>query len=65
MVDGRPKRQIYPTIDPPTYVGFYRDMAAALEGKRAVPVAAEEARDVLRIVEAAIQSSKEDRTIVL
>lgn len=65
MVDGKPKQQVYPTIEAPTYVGYYRDFAQALEGKRGVPVTAEDARDVLKIIEAAIKSSKEERSIAL
>lgn len=59
-----PVRKTYPTITPPTYVDYYRAFAKALRGEGPVPVSAEDARDVLRILEQALQSSKEGRTIV-
>jgi scyllo-inositol 2-dehydrogenase (NADP+) len=65
VVDGKPKKQIYPTIRAPTYVGYYQDFAAAIRGERTVPITPEDGRDVIRIIEAAIQSSKEDKTVVL
>jgi len=37
----------------------------ALAGEGEVPVKAEEARDVLKIIEAVLQSSKEGKTITL
>ena len=65
MKDGAPSRSIIPTVHPPTYVEFYRVLAKALRGEGESPVKPEGARDVLRIVEAAIESSKEGRTITL
>ncbi|ETN36715.1 uncharacterized protein HMPREF1541_08993 [Cyphellophora europaea CBS 101466] len=65
IVDGKPKQEVYQTIQAPTYVGYYRDFAEALDGKRGVPVLAEDARDVLKIIEAANKSSKEERSIRL
>lgn len=62
-LDGKPKRQVYPTIEPPLYVRYYSDFADALAGKRDVPVTAAEARDVLRIIEAAIQSSQQEKSV--
>ena len=61
--DGTPNRSVIPTIQPPTYVEYYRVLAKALNGEGESPVKPEQARDVLRIVEAAIASSKEGRTI--
>lgn len=63
--DGGPTRDVVPTVQPPTYVEFYRGIAKALTGEGESPVKPEGARDVLRIVEAAIESSKEERTITL
>lgn len=63
--DGAPNRSIVPTVQPPTYVEYYRVLAKALMGEGESPVKPEQARDVLRIVEAAITSSKESRTIDL
>lgn len=60
---GKPKSKTYPTINPPTYVAFYEDVAGYLKGERDNPVSPADARDVLKIIEAAIQSSKERKTI--
>jgi predicted dehydrogenase len=65
MKDGAPNRSVMPTVHPPTYVELYRVLAKALKGDGDSPVKPEGARDVLRIIEAAIASSKEGRTIVL
>ncbi|KAI7700227.1 NAD(P)-binding protein, partial [Hortaea werneckii] len=61
--DGKFKRSVFPTVPPATYVEYYRLFGKALRGEGEVPVKAEEARDVLRIIEAALQSSKEERSI--
>lgn len=55
----------YPTVQPATYVEFYRIFGKALQGQGEVPVKAEDARDVLHLLELAQQSSKEDRTITV
>lgn len=60
-----PVIQTYPTLPPATYVEYYRVFAKAIRGEGEVPVKAEEARDVLQIIEVAKQSSKEGRTIEL
>lgn len=44
---------------------YYRVLAKALRGEGESPVKADEARDVLRIVEAAIESSRSGRTVEL
>lgn len=53
----------YPTIQPATYAEYYRIFAKAIRGEGEVPVKAEEARDVLHIIELAKLSSKEGRTV--
>lgn len=63
--DGAPSRSIIPTVHPSTYVELYKILAKALKGEGESPVKPEGARDVLRIIEAAIVSSKEGRTITL
>ena len=63
--DGEPERSIYHTVEPATYVEFYRRFAKALQGEGEVPVKAEDARDVLKIIDMALLSSKEGRTIVV
>ncbi|KAK5137245.1 hypothetical protein LTR08_000215 [Meristemomyces frigidus] len=63
--DGKPERSVYHTVEPKTYVEYYRLFAKALRGQGEVPVKPEDARDVLRIIELALQSSKEGRTMVV
>ncbi len=60
-VDGaRPVERV-----PGAYETFYRQMAAAVRGEAPVPVPAEQARDVLRVVECARRSSAEGRRLLL
>lgn len=61
--NGKPVRKVYPTVKPPTYVEYYKVFARALKGEGDVPVKAEDARDVLRIIETAKQSSDQGKTI--
>ena len=63
---GELERKTWETVSPPpTYVEYYRIFGKAVAGEGEVPVRAEEARDVLRIVEAALLSSKEGRSVSL
>jgi predicted dehydrogenase len=63
---GKLDRKVWETVSPPpTYVEYYRVFGEALQGKGEVPVKAEEARDVLEIIEAALLSSKEGRSVTL
>jgi len=63
---GKLDRKVWDTVSPPpTYVEYYRVFGKALAGEGEVPVKAEEARDVLKIIEAALQSSKEGKSITL
>ena len=48
---------------PPTYGAFYRILLGALEGKNSVPVDAREARNVIRLVEIARESSEKGTTV--
>lgn len=48
---------------PPTYGAFYSILFGALDGKNAVPVDAREARNVIRLVELARESSEKGTTI--
>lgn len=60
-VDGeRPAERV-----PGAYQTFYRQMAAAVRGEGPVPVPAEQARDVIRVIERARRSSAEGRTLPL
>ena len=61
--NGKPVRETYTTIQPPTYVEYYRTLAKALNGQGEVPVKPGDARDVLRIIELAKRSSDEGRTM--
>ncbi|KAH8652077.1 hypothetical protein BX600DRAFT_516160 [Xylariales sp. PMI_506] len=65
--DGKFEEKKYPTIEPVTYKAFYRQFAAALaSGKEEdVPVPATQARDVLRIIEAARESSRTGKEVLL
>lgn len=61
---GALEKKVWPTVSPPpTYVEYYRVFGRALKGEGEVPVKAEEARDVLMIIEAALLSSKEGRSV--
>ncbi|KAF7845714.1 hypothetical protein BT93_L1007 [Corymbia citriodora subsp. variegata] len=62
---AKPEVHKYPTVAPATYVQYYRIFAKALKGEGEVPVKAEDARDVLRIIEAALVSSEEGKTVEL
>ncbi|KAI9807384.1 MAG: hypothetical protein M1833_000128 [Piccolia ochrophora] len=64
LIEGdKPISETCPTVKPVTYVEYYRLFAQALAGNGEVPVKAEEARDVIKLVELARQSSKEQRTL--
>ncbi|KAI9673253.1 MAG: hypothetical protein M1829_004318 [Trizodia sp. TS-e1964] len=61
--DGSLRSSTYPTDVPATYVEFYRILSAAMSGKGRVPVRAEEARDVIRLIELAKESSELRRSL--
>jgi predicted dehydrogenase len=67
LEDDKPKSSIFKNVEPKTYATLYEGFAKAIGGggESTVPVKAGEARDVLRIVEAAIDSSRSGKTIVL
>jgi scyllo-inositol 2-dehydrogenase (NADP+) len=48
---------------PGSYQSFYRAMAGAILGDGPVPVAAEQARDTVRVIESALQSSRDGRVV--
>ena len=48
---------------PGSYATFYREMAAAVRGEGPVPVPAEQARDVVRVIECAMASSRDGRVV--
>ncbi|KAF2095788.1 NAD binding Rossmann fold oxidoreductase [Rhizodiscina lignyota] len=53
----------YPSLDPVTYLGFYKSLASALLGQSPVPVEAKDARDVIYLIELARKSAQEGRTL--
>lgn len=61
---GKFSEQPYPSVEPATYVEYYRVLAKALQGQGKVPTSAEEAADVLRIIEMAQESSDTGNTIL-
>lgn len=61
--DGNLNARTYPTIHTATYKTFYTQLAQAIAGKGEVPVKPEDAREVVRLIELAKQSSDEGRTI--
>jgi predicted dehydrogenase len=63
--DGKMKEEKVPELEPETYKAFYAAFGKAVEsGKEEdVPVKAAEARDVLRIIEAVLESAKTGRDV--
>jgi scyllo-inositol 2-dehydrogenase (NADP+) len=51
------------TSVPGDYAAFYREMAAAVRGEGPVPVPPEQAREVVRVIECAMTSSREGRVV--
>ena len=67
MEDGKPVKSVLRNVEPETYGALYGKFGEAiLKNEEAlVPVKAAEARDVLRIIEAAKESAKTGRTVEL
>ncbi|KAI0449749.1 hypothetical protein F5B21DRAFT_33044 [Xylaria acuta] len=63
--DGKMSEKVMPNVEPPTYKKIYELLGEALRGKGPVPVPASEACDVLRILEAAKESSLTRREVDL
>lgn len=63
MKDGKFTSTLYPTVDPPTWTAYYREFAQALNGVGDVPVTADDARAVIRLVELAKASSALGKTM--
>ena len=51
--------------EPGAYETFYRQMARAVRGEAGVPVRPEEARDTIRVLEAALAASRDGRVVTL
>jgi len=67
LEDGSPKKSICKNVEPQTYASLYAAFAKAIEGggEADVPVKASEARDVLKIIEAAKESAKLGKSVDL
>ncbi|CAM1502705.1 Fc.00g074810.m01.CDS01 [Cosmosporella sp. VM-42] len=65
--DGKVKEVPAPDLEPETYTKFYAEFGRAVEtGKDAdIPVKATEARDVLRVIEAVLESAQTGKDVVL
>lgn len=68
VLDGdKPKSSTFANVKPETYGALYAGFAQAVAGggQEAVPVKASEARDVLKIIEAAKESAKSGKSVTL
>lgn len=63
MESGQPTTQTHLNVEPVTYRAFYSQFAKALAGQGEVPVPPETPKDVIRLIELARLSSKEERTL--
>jgi predicted dehydrogenase len=60
--DGKVTREKYPTL-PGRYPEYYDNLYRAINGQEELAVTAEQARDVIRLIELAQQSDTEKRMI--
>ena len=60
--DGKPVKEIVPTVEPPTYTEYYRKFARALSGEQ-MPASGAEASEVIRLIELAKESSRTGKTL--
>ncbi|KAJ5908356.1 hypothetical protein N7495_001038 [Penicillium taxi] len=61
----KPVKEVYPTVEPPTYTEYYRKIARALAGEGDLPVTGDEASQVIRLIELARESSATGKTLDL
>ena len=63
--EGRVEEEKVPDLQPETYTAFYRQWGKAVESEREdeVPVPASQAYDVLKIIEAVLESAKAGRDV--
>jgi predicted dehydrogenase len=61
--DGKPVREITPTVEPPTWSEYYRKMARALSGEGELPASGAEAAEVIRLIDLVQESSKQGKTL--
>jgi len=67
LEDGKPVGKTFKNVVPETYATLYSGFIGAIAGggEAQVPVKASEARDVLKIIEAAKQSAKSGKSVAL
>jgi len=67
LEDNKPTTSVVANVTPETYASLYSGFVKAIEGggESAVPVKATEARDVLKIIEAARESAKSGKSVSL
>jgi predicted dehydrogenase len=61
--NGKPIKEVVPTVEPPTYTEYYRKLVRALDGEGELPASGVEAREVIRLIELARESSSTGRTL--
>ncbi|CAG8895903.1 unnamed protein product [Penicillium egyptiacum] len=61
--NGKPVKEVVPTVEPPTYTEYYRKLVRALNGEGELPASGAEAREVIRLIELARESSRTGRTL--
>lgn len=60
---GLPVKEVFPTVEPPTWTEYYRKLARALAGQDVAPASGAEALRVIRLIELAKESSKLGKTL--
>jgi predicted dehydrogenase len=61
--DGKPVKEVVPTVEPPTYTEYYRKLVRALGGEGDLPASGAEAAQVIRLIELARESSATGKTL--
>lgn len=67
LENDKPKSRVWRNVEPRTYAALYEGFAKAIQdgNEEEVPVKASDARDVLKIIEAARESAKSKKTVNL
>lgn len=63
--NGVPVKDVYPTVEPPTWTEYYRKLARALAGQGDLPASGAEAREIIRIIELVKESSELGKTVTV
>lgn len=61
--DGKITERRHANVRPETYTAYYAQLAKAIKGEGPPPVSGEDGRNVIRLCELAIESSKSGRTL--